>query len=179
MTIHNKQRIFLVGPMGAGKSTIGKALALVTSMPFLDIDEEIVKFAGKTIPEIFAEDGEAQFRKIETQVLKNVLKYDAVIATGGGIIGKDENRELLKANGLVIYLYADVETQYTRTLKDNSRPMITVDDRKQRLQEIFKVRAALYDDVQDILIDTVTNNVHDCVELIKAKLKEISWKLSQ
>ncbi|MCI5577651.1 MAG: shikimate kinase [Succinivibrio sp.] len=178
MSQKNQQRIFLVGPMGAGKSTIGKSLALVTQKAFLDIDEEIVRFAKRSIPTIFQEDGESVFRQIETQVLKNCLKYDAIIATGGGIIGKEENRAILKENGLVIYLHASVETQYLRTLKDNGRPMIAVDDRRAKLNEIFNVRYPLYKEVADLEIDTNTHTVHECVELIKAKLKEMSWNLS-
>lgn len=179
MSINNHDRIFLVGPMGAGKSTIGKALALVTSMPFLDIDEEIEKYANKSIPSIFSEDGEGVFRDIETTVLTNCLRYNAVIATGGGIIGRKQNRTILKDNGTVIYLYADVQTQYLRTLKDNSRPMIAVDDRKSKLESIFQTRAPLYEEVKDLLIDTVKANVHECVEQIKLKLKENSWNLSK
>ena len=178
MSQKNQQRIFLVGPMGAGKSTIGKSLALVTQKAFLDIDEEIVRFAKRSIPTIFQEDGESVFRQIETQVLKNCLKYDAIIATGGGIIGKEENRAILKENGLVIYLHASVETQYLRTLKDNGRPMIAVDDRRAKLNEIFIVRYPLYKEVADLEIDTNTHTVHECVEQIKAKLKEMSWNLS-
>ena len=156
MSQKNQQRIFLVGPMGAGKSTIGKSLALVTQKAFLDIDEEIVRFAKRSIPTIFQEDGESVFRQIETQVLKNCLKYDAIIATGGGIIGKEENRAILKENGLVIYLHASVETQYLRTLKDNGRPMIAVEDRRAKLNEIFNVRYPLYKEVADLEIDTNT-----------------------
>ena len=178
MSQKNQQRIFLVGPMGAGKSTIGKSLALVTQKAFLDIDDEIVRFAKRSIPTIFQEDGESVFRQIETQVLKNCLKYDAIIATGGGIIGKEENRAILKENGLVIYLHASVETQYLRTLKDNGRPMIAVEDRRAKLNEIFKVRYPLYKEVADLEIDTNTHTVHECVEQIKAKLKEMSWNLS-
>ena len=82
MSRSEKSRIILVGPMGAGKSSIGKSLALLTQKPFIDVDEEIVRTTLKSIPEIFAESGESGFRKIETEVLKNCLKYDAVIATG-------------------------------------------------------------------------------------------------
>lgn len=86
----------------------------------------------------FEDDGETEFRNIETEVLKRCLKVDAIIATGGGVIGREENRKLLKANGLVVYLMADVGSQYLRTLKDNNRPMIAVDDRRKRLEDILK-----------------------------------------
>ncbi len=93
------------------------------------------------------------------------------------MIGREENRKLLKANGLVVYLMADVDSQYLRTLKDNNRPMIAVDDRRKRLEDIFKIRDPLYREACDFIVDSSHNNVHDCVEQIKAKLKEFSWKL--
>ena len=177
MTQSCKDRIFLVGPMGAGKSSIGKALALVTESTFYDIDEEIVKYAKRSIPRIFEDDGEEGFRQIETEVLQKCVNYNAVIATGGGIIGRECNRKILKENGLIIYLNADVETQYLRTMHDNNRPMIAVDDRRKRLEDIFKIRDPLYREACDFIVDSSHNNVHDCVEQIKAKLKEFSWKL--
>lgn len=177
MTLSCKDRLFLVGPMGAGKSSIGKSLALVTERPFLDIDEEIVKYAQMTIPEIFEKQGESVFRDIETEVLKRCLGFDAIIATGGGIVGRDVNRELLKANGVVVYLNADVETQYQRTLHDSNRPMIATDDRKARLESIFKVRDPLYRDCSDFTVLTSELTIRECVEQIKAKLKDLSWKL--
>lgn len=177
MTTKCKDRIFLVGPMGSGKSSIGKALALVTERPFLDIDEEIVRYAGKSIPQIFEDVSESGFREIETEVLKRCFNYNAVIATGGGIIGREENRKLLKENGLVVYLLADVETQFVRTSRDNNRPMINVSDRRQRLEEIFKVRDPLYNEVKDFCVVSGKHSIHDCVEQIKAKLKEFEWKV--
>lgn len=177
MTLKCKDRIFLVGPMGAGKSSIGKALALVTERPFLDVDDEIVKFSGRSIPRIFEEEGEKGFRSIETEVLKRCLSIDAIIATGGGIVVTAENIDLLRNNGLVIYLYADVDTQYIRTLRDNNRPMIAVDDRRQRLEDIFNIRDPLYNSVNDLKIDSGASSIHDCVEQIKMKLRELEWKL--
>lgn len=177
MTQSCKDRIFLVGPMGAGKSSIGKALALVTESTFYDIDEEIVKYAKRSIPRIFEDDGEEGFRQIETEVLQKCVNYNAVIGTGGGIIGRECNRKILKENGLIIYLYADVETQYLRTMHDNNRPMIHVDDRRAKLEQIFKLRNPLYNEVQDLIIDSGKNNIHECVEQIKARLKELSWKI--
>jgi len=173
MTLSCKDRLFLVGPMGAGKSSIGKSLALVTERPFLDVDEEIVKYAQMSIPEIFENSGESAFRDIETEVLKRCISFDAVIATGGGIVGREENRRILAQSGVVFYLYADVETQYQRTLHDNNRPMIATDDRRARLESIFKVRDPLYRECSDFIVPSSEMNIRDCVEMIKAKLKEI------
>ena len=172
MSRAEKNRIFLVGPMGAGKSSIGKSLALLTQKPFIDVDEEIVRTTLKSIPEIFEESGESGFRKIETEVLKKCLKYEAVIATGGGIVGSEENRQILKDNGFVVYLYADVENQYLRTMNDSNRPMISVSDPKARLNEIFTKRKPLYEEVKDCLVDTNTHTIKECVEQIKAEIRK-------
>ena len=173
----DKQRIFLIGPMGAGKSSIGKALALITSKPFIDVDEEIVRVTGKSIPQIFETEGESGFRSIETRILKKLCSYEAVIATGGGIVVTEENLMILSDNGLVIYLYADVDTQYKRTMHDTNRPMILVDDRHKRLSDIFSIREPIYNKVCDFVIDSSKHSIHECVEEIKAKLKELSWKI--
>ena len=166
------KRIFLIGPMGAGKSTVGKALALLMGKSFLDLDELIVKNAGMSIPDIFAKEEEKGFRKRETEALKESLQYEAVIATGGGIVVTPENLPLLSENGLVVYLRPDVDTQYLRTKKDNGRPMLYADDRRVRLQQIFDYRDPLYQSITDLCIDSGKNEVRSCVELIKAKLSE-------
>lgn len=167
-----KQRIFLIGPMGCGKSSIGKALALMMEKPFVDMDELIVQQAGMSIPDIFAKEQEAGFRRRETEVVKLSLKYEAVIATGGGVVVTPENLPILAQNGTVVYLRADVDTQYQRTRKDNNRPMIYADDRRKRLQEIFDFRDPLYKSIADITVDSGKNSIHDCVETIIAALKD-------
>lgn len=158
--------------MGAGKSTIGKALALVLEKPFVDLDEEIVKNQGCTIPQIFAQGGEESFRKIETKTLADVLDYKAVIATGGGIVTRAENLPLLADNGFVIYLYAPVDVQYERTLHDNNRPMIDSADRRSRLEDIFSLRDPLYRKISDVIIDSGTCGVHECVTQIAQSIKK-------
>lgn len=176
MSFAHPERIFLVGPMGCGKTTIGKALALLSSRPFLDLDEEIVAFTGKSIPEIFKEEGETAFRQQETAALKRSLAYEAVIATGGGIVVTPENIELLKEHGLVVYLFADVETQYQRTLHDNGRPMIYAEDRRKRLMDIFAFRQPLFEKVADITVNSAEMSVRECVEVIQKKIEELKCK---
>ena len=155
---------------GLNKRIVGKALALLLEKPFLDLDEEIVRQAGMSIPEIFKLEEEKGFRVRETAALKSSLKHEAVIATGGGIVVTPENLEILKDNGLVVYLRADVETQYQRTKKDNGRPMLYADDRKNRLQQIFDYRDPLYKSISDMVIDSGRNEVRVCVELIKKEM---------
>ncbi len=166
------KRIFLIGPMGAGKTTIGKALALMLQKPFLDLDELIAETAGMSIPDIFAKEEEKGFRQRETQALKDGLRYEAVIATGGGIVVTAENLELLKQSGLVVYLRPDVETQYQRTKKDNGRPMLYADDRRARVESIFAFRDPLYSSIADFVVDSGSHDIHNCVELIRAELGE-------
>lgn len=165
-------RIFLIGPMGSGKTTVGKALALSLIRPFLDLDEEVVRTSGMSIPEIFALEGEAGFRKKETEALRNSLNYNAVIATGGGVVVTPENLEILKSGGLVCYLYCPVEQQYQRTLRDNGRPMIDAGDRLHSLQKIFTYRDPLYRSICDLMVNSGDSDVHSCVLQIRSLLKK-------
>ncbi len=169
----NNKKIFLVGPMGAGKSSIGKSLALVLQLPFIDIDEEIVRASGMDIPSIFSTQGEGGFRSLETKILEKFSSYNAVIATGGGIVVTPKNIEIMNQDGVVIYLYADVETQYLRTAYDKNRPMLDVEDRKKRLQSLFEDRKSLYEKVMTFSVDTSTNSIRQCLDIIKHKLLEI------
>ena len=151
------KNIVLAGMPGCGKSTVGKALAKRLSRPFFDADQEIVKRAGKSIPEIFQTEGEAGFRKIETEVLFDLYRQSgAVIATGGGAVTVPQNHDILRQNSLVVFLNRDIAV-----LPTNGRPLSEQND----LHEMFRQRLPLYRAVCDYEVDgnseiqTVTDRV--------------------
>lgn len=146
--------ICLVGPMGAGKTTIGRLLAKHLKREFVDCDWYISSQAGTDIPWIFAKEGEEGFRQRETQALKTLMNTpNAVIATGGGAVTRAENRELLK-QGLVIFLDANVETQLLRTKKDTNRPLLQTENPRATLEKLYQERKPLYLEVADLVIAT-------------------------
>lgn len=147
--------IILVGPMGAGKTTIGRLLAQELHIPFKDIDHIVVDNAGADIPWIFHKEGEEGFRKREHLALVDALNEEvAVIATGGGIVTRLENRELLAAQSCVIFLNASIDQQYFRTAKDKNRPLLQQDDPRSVLVALMRVREPLYKEVSDLIVDT-------------------------
>jgi shikimate kinase len=148
-----QQHIFLVGPMGAGKSTIGKHLADLLDLPFVDVDTEIESRAGADIQWIFDMEGEQGFRDRECKVLLDLAGNgeSKVIATGGGIILRDENRAVLQRSGKVVYLSATAEQLFERTRRDKSRPLLQVDDRRAVIAELVEVRDPLYNQVADLV----------------------------
>ncbi|WP_346840222.1 shikimate kinase [Microbulbifer sp. SAOS-129_SWC] len=148
--------IFLVGPMGAGKSTIGKLLAAELQLPFADSDKVLEERTGADIPWIFDVEGEAGFRRRESDVLEDLCRSPAqVVATGGGIVLLEENRRLLKeSSGLVVYLQASVEQLVERTAKNTNRPLLNVADPRARIVEILNARDPLYREVADLVCDT-------------------------
>ncbi len=159
--------VVLIGPMGSGKSTVGKELAAALNRPFLDLDEKIVRDNQLSIPEIFARFQESGFRDRESQALAEALEHkQAVVASGGGIILREQNRLLLKEKAFTIYLYCDVQTQFERTRGDNNRPMIYAEDRKARLTEIFTLREPWYLECADLRIDSGKHSPQDCVQEI-------------
>lgn len=164
-------RIFLVGPMGAGKTTIGKKLARALRLRFVDCDHEIELRTGATIPLIFDIEGEAGFRAREKRVVDEVTREDGVVvATGGGAILDPENRAVLQERGFVVYLHAPLEHLLARTRGDTNRPLLQAGDRVKRMQEILKAREPLYRGVADLIVDTGALTLTAVVQSIRAAL---------
>lgn len=147
--------IFLIGPMGAGKSTIGRLLSKELHLDFKDADKEIEARAGADIPWIFDVEGEAGFRKRETTVIADLTALNGIVlATGGGAVMADENRRCLQARGTVIYLYASIAQQVERTAKDRNRPLLQADDPARVLADLMALRDPIYRDCCDYLVET-------------------------
>lgn len=147
--------LILIGPMGAGKSTIGRLLAAELSREFYDSDHEIQARCGADIPWIFDVEGEAGFRDRETQMIRELARHEGVvIATGGGAVLREENRRLLRESGTVIYLLTTVEQQLRRTAKDRNRPLLQRGDREQLLRDMFALRDPLYRATADVVVRT-------------------------
>ncbi|TDR54269.1 shikimate kinase [Halomonas ventosae] len=147
--------LILIGPMGAGKSTIGRLLAAELSREFYDSDHEIQARCGADIPWIFDVEGESGFRDRETQMIRELTRHEGVvIATGGGAVLREENRRVLRESGTVIYLLTTVEQQLRRTAKDRNRPLLQRGDREQLLREMFALRDPLYRATADVVVRT-------------------------
>ena len=147
--------LILIGPMGAGKSTIGRLLAAELSRDFHDSDHEIQARCGADIPWIFDVEGEAGFRLREEQVIDDLtVLTGVVIATGGGAVLREDNRRRLRERGTVIYLFTTVEQQLKRVAKDRNRPLLQRPDREQVLREMFELRDPLYRATADIVVRT-------------------------
>jgi len=163
--------IFLVGMMGAGKTTVGRLLARRLGKTFFDTDHEIQKRTGVSIPTIFEIEGEAGFRRRESAVLAALaLLEDAVLATGGGIVIAPDNCRLLKDRGTVVYLRAAVDDLFARTRHDRTRPLLQTEDPRAKLAELFAARDPLYREVADIIIDTSRQSVQTLVRQLEKQL---------
>jgi len=145
----------LVGPMGAGKSTIGRLLAQQLGFEFCDTDTLIEQRAGAEITWIFDVEGEDGFRDRETTIIEEVCGgVELVIATGGGAVMREPNRRAISGAGTVIYLYTSVEQQLHRTRRDRKRPLLQGGDREQTLRNLFNLRDPLYREVADVVVET-------------------------
>jgi shikimate kinase len=164
---------FLVGPMGAGKSTIGRQLARCLKLKFVDSDREIELRTGVDIPLIFELEGESGFRKRERKVIDELTtKSGIMLATGGGAVMDKLNRQHLAARGRVIYLHTSVEQQLQRTAHDRNRPLLQTANPKQKLQELMEVRDPLYREIADWVIETDGCRVRDVVQQIIHKIEQ-------
>jgi len=164
-------RLILIGPMASGKSTVGRKLSKRLNLDFIDVDEEVEKSAGVSISWIFDVEGEKKFRERESKELINSLSAsNCVIATGGGVILTEQNRNLLK-KGTVIYLEASIQTQLERTLNDKNRPLlIESDNKEQTLRELKEIRDPLFEECADITIKEGKNSHNEVVDEIIDKL---------
>lgn len=150
-----KRNIYLVGPMGAGKSTIGRVLAAELHLSFRDSDKVIEDRTGADIPWIFDMEGEEGFRDRESAVLDELSKeQDVVIATGGGIILRGKNREIMKSSGYICYLTASIEHLVERTARDKKRPLLQVENPRQKIIDLVGLRDPLYREAADFVINT-------------------------
>ncbi len=150
-----KSNVFLVGPMGAGKSTIGRLLAAELNLRFRDSDRVIEERTGADIPWIFDMEGEEGFRERETAVLSELSnETDAVIATGGGIVLRAQNREIMKSSGFVCYLTASIDQLVERTARDKKRPLLQVENPRQKIIDLLELRDPLYQDAADFIVNT-------------------------
>ncbi|CAL4043929.1 Shikimate kinase 1 [Buchnera aphidicola (Anoecia corni)] len=165
-----KRNIFLIGPMGAGKSTIGKQLARRLNMDFYDSDNEIEKSTGANISWVFDVEGEEKFRIREEKVINTLVKKQGIVlATGGGSILSKKVRNKLSARGIVVYLKTSIEKQIIRTLRDKNRPLLNI---KNSNESIFKklenIRNPLYEEIEDIVIYTEDKGIKTLVlEIIR------------
>ena len=163
--------LFLVGLMGAGKSTIGRHLAKSLGRAFVDSDHEIEARTGASIPLIFDVEGEPGFRQREKKVIDELtLREDIVLATGGGAVLDPENRAHLRARGFVVYLYATVDQLFARTAKDRNRPLLQTANPRARFEELMNARDPLYREIADLVVDTGPCTVKGAEREIIAKL---------
>ena len=170
----NTDNIFLVGLMGAGKSTIGRQLARELGKQFRDSDSEIEKRTGVNIDVIFDIEGEQGFRRRETRMLKELVEERGIVlATGGGAVLASENRQLLRDNGLVIYLKASAEHLAGRVKLDRRRPLLQSGDKLAKIRELMTQRQPVYQQLADVVVETNNRSIPRVVREINKMIKQI------
>lgn len=154
--------IYLVGPMGAGKTTIGRQLAELLKLDFIDSDHEIEARTGANIPWIFDVEGEDGFRAREEAVIEALTRRDSIVlATGGGVVMREANRRHLHERGTVVYLATPVGLQLERTARDRNRPLLRTPDPRKRLTELMELRDPLYREIAHIVISTTGGSARE------------------
>lgn len=163
--------LILVGPMGAGKTSIGRRLAERFGLAFVDVDQAIVDDVGSSIAAIFDDIGEAGFREHEKRVLSSLLGHRGqLLSTGGGAVLDADNRQRIRAHGFVVWLRVGVEAQLQRLLRDKSRPLLQRDDREQVLRDMAALRDPLYREVADLTLETDTLSPADATAQLVVRL---------
>ena len=171
MTKTTNPSLILVGPMGAGKSTLGRHLSQILDYPFFDSDRVIEEKTGADIPWIFDMEGEAGFRRREQEAIDELTRQDGIVlATGGGVVVTPANRDMLHERGCVVYLWTPVDVQLARTRNDKNRPLLQTADPRARLEELFAERDPLYRQVSHHLVSTASGNLKKVADDVLACL---------
>jgi shikimate kinase len=166
------RNVYLIGPMGSGKTAVGRQLAKLLHLEFHDSDVEVERRTGVDIPYIFEREGEAGFREREREVIDALTQLpNVVIATGGGAVLLAENREHLSSRGHVVYLKTSIQQQLERTRHGRHRPLLFTDDPEQRLRELMAHRAPLYESIAAITVTTDGRHVRAVADEIIERLK--------
>lgn len=172
--MYKKANIYLIGPMGAGKSSVGKVLALLTGFTLYDTDHEIMARTGVKISWIFEIEKEAGFRRREAEIIDELTRSDGIIlSTGGGCVVTPINRDNLKKNGIVVYLQVNLKEQLRRTKRTETRPLLEVSDPKAKLIELNTAREPLYEEIADLTIKTSNKKPIDIAKEIISKIKSL------
>jgi len=169
--------LILIGPMGAGKTTVGRHLAELMAMPFHDLDHEIETHTGAAISLVFDLEGEAGFRKREAATLAELAAGSGlVLATGGGAVLNEDNRRILKQRGFVIWLDAAIDAQLARLARDRQRPLLKAPDRRARLEQLAAQRNPLYDEIADLRV--ASSGIGNSAQIARhiASLLETHWQ---
>jgi shikimate kinase len=160
--------IFLIGPMGAGKTTVGRRLAAARGMEFVDSDQDVEARTGVDIAFIFEKEGEAGFRRRERQSIADLTgRRNLVLATGGGAVLDPDNRRDLASRGLVVYLHASIDQQIARTERTDSRPLLQRGNRRETLERLFSIRDPLYREIADLVLHTDGRNARALARAIE------------
>jgi shikimate kinase len=168
-----RRNIYLIGPMGSGKTAVGRRLATLLGRPFVDSDAEIEKRTGVDIRFIFEKEGEARFRQRERDIIADLTKLDGVVlATGGGAILDPATRERLAETGVVVYLETTIDTLVRRTKAAKTRPLLMGDDPRAVLEQLMIVRRPLYESAADLRIETTGRQVRAVAADIQQRLVE-------
>ncbi len=168
-----KTNVALIGFMGVGKTAVGEALAKKLNRKFVELDLLIERKAGKSIPEIFQQDGEVAFRELEIEVTKQIAKEKyLVIACGGGVILNKINIDRLKKEGIIVYLTASPRAILKRVSEEGQRPLLEVDNPSLTIRELLRFRKPFYERAADITIDTSKLDINSVAEQIISKVKE-------
>ena len=169
--------IVLIGMMGAGKSSVGRCLHRRTGLTLLDIDEVVASKFGMSIPKIFDEHGEKKFREAETEALRRMRTQEqTIIVTGGGIVLRKENIEILRSQAVIVWLDGDEETLFARASGKQDRPLLQTKNPRQAFSEILSARRSLYANIADIRVDTSVLTDEEVAVAILAKLRRMNPK---